>query len=264
MHPPRPISSPFFALLLAIAPPLVCQTPPTLPMAGPAQDDRAAPPPGPALPRVAGEIDPGAVRTELRAELGIGRLEIASQDGPAVALHLAGSGCGELLGLGIDVNLIGSVGELGEFDSPGLTARISPFLSVGARSDDDDWTIRLRLGPEFVHIGAGDELYAEYDGIGGRLDVDAMLRLHAGESYTVEGYLGLGFGMGSGDGSAGNGFAEVEFDDDHATLDVELGLGFRSGGSVFSVAYVHQDVSLDEADASAIFDGIMLGWRARF
>lgn len=204
------------------------------------------------------------IRGELRAELGIGRLEIADQDGPALALRLRGSGSGQLLGFGADLFVTGSLGELGDLDAPGLAGRLQPFVSIAARSASDEWALRLRLGPEFVHFGAGDEVYLEYDGIGGRIDIDAQLRLSASADRVIEGYLGIGFGLGSGDVAGGIGVFEAEVEDDHSTIDIELGIGFRGAGTTFTVGFLHQEVALDETDRSYVFDGLMVGGLFRF
>lgn len=235
------------------------------PLAAPASElfmegvSRRPAPIGLVEPQVTEEAGGSSWRSDFAGELGVGRLEIAEQDGPALAVRLRGSSSGELLGFGAELHLAGSIGDLGELDAPGFAWRLQPFVSVGTRSPLDEWAVRLRVGPEFVHFGAGDEVYAEFDGIGGRLDIDAQVRLMATKERVIEGFLGIGFGMGSGDAAAGISLAEVEFEDDYGTLDVELGLRFRSGGAAFTIGLMHHDVSLDEVDASYAFDGLMIG-----
>jgi hypothetical protein len=193
------------------------------------------------------------------ADIGLGNLYFGDEESGALAARLRGEWTSGTLGLGADLFCAVSSGDQGELDGPGAMVRAFPHFAAQLHGDSHDWLVGIRLGPEFIHAGAGDDLYFEFDGVGGKLAFDASFRLQGEEGDGLLGRIGIGFGFGSGEASGGGDFGEATVDDDTTSFDVELGVAYETANTTWWVSLVHQEIAFDFLDDSVGFDGLMVG-----
>ena len=123
---------------------------------------------------------------------------------------------------------------------------------------------QLARWPDLQRVGAGSDIYLEYEGVGGRVAFDAMF--HLGDRHETTGpmaRIGLAFGLGSGDVDVGIP-QEITVEDDTTTFDLEVGFGYAFAAASLWVSFVHQDIAFDFLDDSSGFDGLLVGLELRF
>lgn len=112
--------------------------------------------------------------------------------------------------LGYDLKLQSSLGDYGDFDGPALGLRLWPSLKHDL---NDDGSLSLKLGPEFIATSVGDDIGGSYTGIGGKIAL---------EQVRDSSFLQIGFGFNSGDTE--DYFDGFESGDDVRTLDLVYAL----------------------------------------
>lgn len=200
---------------------------------------------------------------QFAVDLGGGQLYFGDQDAAAASLRLSGEWISPHFGVGAELFGAGSFDDMGGLDGPGAMVRAFPYLKGVLGAEDGAWQVALRVGPEFQSLGAGDDLYFEYEGVGGRIAIDALLNLSSGPEGDAQGWfgrVGLGHGFGSGDAEGGLvGYGTAFVEDDTATFDVSVGVGYRFGAVSLSIEFVHQEIEFDWLGDSVGFDGVMVG-----